>query len=79
MNNVQGGKSVGTQPILILDGSRAEIRLQRPGLHNRLQPEDLDMLERLCDEIDASPGIRVAILASSGGDLSYDDDYLDCG
>ena len=70
MNNVQGGKSLGTQPILTLDGPRAEIRLQRPQLHNRLQPEDLEMLERLFEEIDHAPGIRVCIFASSGKTFS---------
>ncbi len=70
LNSVQGSKSLGTQPILTLDGSRAEIRLQRPHLHNRIQPEDLDMLHRLCDEIDAAPGVRVAILASRGKTFS---------
>ena len=70
MNNVQNEKSLGTQPILTLDGARAEIQLQRPQLHNRLQPEDLDMLERLFAEVEAAPGVRVCVLASSGKTFS---------
>lgn len=70
MHNVENEKSLGTQPILTLDGPLAEIRLQRPALHNRLLPEDLDMLERLFAEIDAAPGIRVCVLSSTGKTFS---------
>lgn len=63
-------KVPGTQPILIVDGDRAEIRLQRAAVHNRLLPEDVDMLERLFAEIDAAPQVRVAVLASSGKTFS---------
>jgi enoyl-CoA hydratase/carnithine racemase len=70
MNNEQSAKAMGTQPTLEIDGARARIELNRPGLHNRLEPEDLDMLERLFAEIDAAPGVRVAILASRGRTFS---------
>jgi enoyl-CoA hydratase len=53
-------------PILELDGARATIRLNRPRHLNRLQPDDLDVLLRLFDRIEADPAIRVLVLTGTG-------------
>jgi len=55
-----------TTPILDIEGSRATIRLNRPRHLNRLQPEDLDVLLKLFDRIEADPAIRVLVLTGTG-------------
>ncbi|MEN3286229.1 MAG: enoyl-CoA hydratase [Bradyrhizobium sp.] len=53
-------------PVLVVDGARATIRLNRPRHLNRLQAEDLDALLLLFDRIEADPTIRVVILTGTG-------------
>jgi enoyl-CoA hydratase/carnithine racemase len=53
-------------PVLILDGARATIRLNRPKHLNRLQPDDLDALLNLFDRLEADPAIRVLVLTGTG-------------
>ena len=55
-----------TTPVLIIDGARATIRLNRPRHLNRLQPEDLDALLKLFDRIEADPTLRVLVLTGTG-------------
>ena len=57
---------VASAPILALDGARATIRLNRPRHLNRLQPDDLDVLLKLFDRIEADPAIRVLVLTGTG-------------
>ena len=57
---------VASAPILELDGARATIRLNRPRHLNRLQPDDLDVLLKLFDRIEADPAIRVLVLTGTG-------------
>lgn len=54
------------EPTLEITGHRATIRLQRPEKRNRIEPSDLVRLMELCDEIEADPAVRVAVLTSSG-------------
>src|SRR6267154_6743536 len=53
-------------PVLILDGARATIRLNRPKHLNRLQPDDLEALLDLFDRLEADPAIRVLVLTGTG-------------
>jgi enoyl-CoA hydratase len=53
-------------PVLIVDGARATIRLNRPRHLNRLQPDDLDALRMLFDRIEDDPAIRVLVLTGTG-------------
>ena len=53
-------------PLLELSGARATIRLNRPKHLNRLQPDDLDVLMKLFDRIEADPTIRVLVLTGTG-------------
>jgi enoyl-CoA hydratase len=53
-------------PILILDGARATIRLNRPKHLNRLQPDDLEALLKLFDRLESDPAIRVLVLTGTG-------------
>ena len=53
-------------PVLIVDGPRATIRLNRPRHLNRLQSDDLGALVKLFDRIEADPAIRVLVLTGTG-------------
>src|SRR5215468_1814755 len=53
-------------PLLVIDGARATIRLNRPRHLNRLQAEDLGELLKLFDRIEADPAIRVLVLTGTG-------------
>jgi enoyl-CoA hydratase len=55
-----------TTPRFTIDGGRATIRLNRPRHLNRLQPDDLDALLKLFDQIEADPAIRVLVLTGTG-------------
>ncbi len=60
---------------LTTDGPVATIRLQRAAKRNALNVPMLQALERCCEQIEADPAIRVAVLAAdgkvfcSGGDI----------
>ena len=53
-------------PILTIENQRATIRLNRPLVHNRIEPEDLATLAQHFATIDANPGLRVAVLTGTG-------------
>ena len=56
----------GRVPTLSIAGARATITLNRPRQRNRIEPADLVTLVRLCDEVDATPGVRVVVLTGTG-------------
>jgi enoyl-CoA hydratase len=60
------GASEASPPLLVIEGPRATIRLNRPRHLNRLQAEDLDALLTLFDRIEADAAIRVTILTGTG-------------
>jgi enoyl-CoA hydratase/carnithine racemase len=60
------GTAEATTPLLVIDGGRATIRLNRPRHLNRLQAEDLDALLELFDRIEADAAIRVVVLTGTG-------------
>src|SRR5436305_6311415 len=53
-------------PVFTTDGARATIRLNRPKHLNRLQPEYLEALLKLCYRIEADSMIRVLVLTGTG-------------
>ena len=53
-------------PLLIQEGPRATIRLNRPLQHNRLEPVDLDAIIAMLDELAVQPALRVLVLAATG-------------
>ncbi|MDB5485435.1 MAG: 3-hydroxybutyryl-CoA dehydratase, partial [Tardiphaga sp.] len=53
-------------PILIVDGARATIRLNRPKQLNRLGQDDLEELMRLFARVEADPTLRVLVLTGTG-------------
>jgi enoyl-CoA hydratase len=57
-------------PLLEIAGGRATIRLNRPRHRNRLEADDLDVLLKLFDRIEADPDIRVLVLTGTGNVFS---------
>lgn len=53
-------------PSLEIEGTRATIRLHRPRHRNRVEPGDIIRLMQFFDTVDATPGLRVLVLAASG-------------
>jgi enoyl-CoA hydratase/carnithine racemase len=58
------------QPTLALADGIATIRLNRPEVHNRIEPDDLLALEDILQRIAAEPSVRVAVIAASGRSFS---------
>lgn len=61
-----GAAEAASAPVLDIHGARATIRLNRPKHLNRLQPDDLEVLSKLFDRIEADPAIRVLVLTGTG-------------
>src|SRR5207302_825531 len=57
-------------PLLDISGARATIRLNRPRHHNRLEADDLGVLVRLFDQVEADPTLRVLVLTGTGRTFS---------
>jgi enoyl-CoA hydratase/carnithine racemase len=57
-------------PSLTVAAGRATIRLNRPRVHNRVEPEDLDVLHDLLGRIEADPSLRVVVLTAGGRSFS---------
>jgi enoyl-CoA hydratase/carnithine racemase len=55
-----------TFPELILDGPRATIRLSRPTQHNRIDPDDLEVLVKYLSQINSDARLRVLVLTGTG-------------
>jgi enoyl-CoA hydratase len=56
----------GRLPTLGIEGSRATLRLNRPEVMNRVQPEDIAEILRILDQVEADPAVRVLVIASEG-------------
>jgi enoyl-CoA hydratase/carnithine racemase len=61
---------MGSTPVLTVRGHRADVRLNRPDVHNRIEAEDLDALDAIFAEIERDPDVRVAVLSSGGTTFS---------
>ncbi|MFH5925455.1 enoyl-CoA hydratase/isomerase family protein [Roseomonas xinghualingensis] len=58
------------EPTLALENGIATIRLNRPEVHNRIEPDDLVALNGILERIDADPSVRVAVLTAGGRSFS---------
>ena len=66
MSDAQGASA----PLLEIAGARATIRLNRPRHHNRLEADDLGVLLKLFDQVEADPALRVLVLTGTGRTFS---------
>ncbi|HEY4250708.1 MAG TPA: enoyl-CoA hydratase/isomerase family protein [Roseomonas sp.] len=57
-------------PTLTIEGRVATIRLNRPEVHNRVEPDDLRALHGLLDQIEADAALRVIVLTAGGKSFS---------
>jgi len=62
MSDLEGASA----PLLDISGPRATIRLNRPKHHNRLEADDLGVLLKLFDQVEADPALRVLVLTGTG-------------
>lgn len=53
-------------PGLTLDGAVATITLRRPRQHNRIAPEDSDVIRQYLTQLEATPELRLLILTGAG-------------
>lgn len=67
---MDGMQPEATTPLLTIEGARATIRLNRPAVHNRIEPADLRKLLEHFRAIDADTDIRVAVLTGTGKSFS---------
>ncbi|MGB7479907.1 MAG: enoyl-CoA hydratase/isomerase family protein [Burkholderiaceae bacterium] len=54
-------------PGLTIDGAVATLTLRRPSQHNRIAPEDSDVIRGYLRQLEAEPGVRLLVLTGSGG------------
>lgn len=59
-------RDAGTPPILTLHGDWAELRLNRPDVHNRFEPTDLDVLCAHIETLNQDHAVRVVVLTGTG-------------
>ncbi len=57
-------------PTLAVEAAVATIQLNRPSVHNRMEPEDLSELRRLLGVVEADPSVRVLLLTATGKSFS---------
>ena len=57
-------------PSLTLTGPVATIQLNRPELHNRMEPEDLAEFGQLLTTVAANPALRVLVVTATGRSFS---------
>jgi enoyl-CoA hydratase/carnithine racemase len=57
-------------PVFARSGYKVTVRLNRPKQHNRIEPADLEALQKMLQSIEADEGIRVLILTGSGKSFS---------
>jgi enoyl-CoA hydratase/carnithine racemase len=65
-DNMSDSADAATPPVLEISGARATIRLNRPQYRNRLESDDLGVLVKLFDRIEADPAVRVLVLTGTG-------------
>ena len=70
MTSRQVATQTAAPPRLELDGARASIELRRPAQANRIEPEDLEVLQGLLDEVERKDALRVLVLRATGKHFS---------
>lgn len=53
-------------PSLAVDGEVATLTLRRPSQHNRIAPEDSDIIRDYLRQVEATPGVRLLVITGSG-------------
>ncbi|HEX2531577.1 MAG TPA: enoyl-CoA hydratase/isomerase family protein [Burkholderiaceae bacterium] len=53
-------------PGLTVEGAVATLTLRRPSQHNRIAPEDSDVVRRYLSQLETMPGLRLLIITGTG-------------
>lgn len=53
-------------PGLAVDGAVATLTLRRPSQHNRIAPEDSDIIRNYLRQLEETPGVRLLVITGSG-------------
>jgi enoyl-CoA hydratase/carnithine racemase len=53
-------------PGLAIDGAVATLTLRRPSQHNRIAPEDSDVIRGYLTQLETTPGLRLLVITGSG-------------
>jgi enoyl-CoA hydratase/carnithine racemase len=53
-------------PGLAIDGAVATLTLRRPSQHNRIAPEDSDVIRQYLTQLESTPGMRLLVITGSG-------------
>jgi enoyl-CoA hydratase/carnithine racemase len=53
-------------PGLAIDGAVATLTLRRPSQHNRIAPEDSDVIRQYLTQLETTPGMRLLVITGSG-------------
>lgn len=53
-------------PALALDGPVATLTLRRPSQHNRIAPEDSEVIRAHLRQLETTPGVRLLVITGSG-------------
>ena len=61
-------------PSLSIDGAVATLTLRKPGQHNRIAPEDSDVIRQHLTQLETTPGLRLLIITGSG-DKTFSSGY----
>ncbi len=67
---MDGMAEEATTPILAVEGPVATIRLNRPKVHNRIEPDDLLALSEQLARVERDRAIRVLVLTGTGKSFS---------
>lgn len=54
-------------PALVIDGPVATLTLRRPSQHNRIAPEDSDIIRDYLHRVESMPDLRLLVLTGTGG------------
>jgi len=57
-------------PILDIAGARATLRLNRPAVHNRIEPDDLDFIRHTIRQLNDDHRVRVLVITGTGKTFS---------
>src|SRR5215471_17350167 len=66
MSRSSARAAVDGPPSLTIAGAVATIRFDRPGEHNRIDPDDIPVVRRHLEAIAATPQVRVVVFTGAG-------------
>lgn len=66
MTSPAADRTADSTPLLDINGPCATIRLNRPSQHNRIDPDDIPVIQAHLSAVQADPTVRVLVFAGNG-------------